>query len=289
VRSKLFGIALAGVAASALAVSTFAVATSGRHSKVQASANLVRAAAKPPGGKAMPVGDLPGWHQVFAGNFTTAVPAGHFPGSVYGARWSVYQNGTPDTWRVGRECPSKVLSVHNGVLDYYLHTVSRFEKWNNVHCVAAALPKVHGAGQTYGRYSVRFRADPVLDYAMAALLWPNDGKWPDHGEIDFAEGRLDGTVNAFAHHADHGGGQQAFDSHKRFTPWHTATVEWTPGKEVFYLDGKVIGTSATLVPNKPMHPVLQADTAYGKVPPNTAAGHIQIAWVVVYTRSAKAH
>jgi hypothetical protein len=222
---------------------------------------------------------------VFAEDFRTAVPAGKFPGSVYGKKWSVYPDGVPDTWHVGKQCPSKVLSVHGGVLDYYLHTVSRFGGSKNVHCVASALPRVRG-GQVYGRYSVRFRSDPVFNYAQAFLLWPDSDKWPADGEIDFAEGRLNDTVQAYAHYADPKGGQQEFDSHKKFAAWHTATVEWLPGKEIFYLDGKEIGTSRKSVPTAPMHMVLQTDTAYGKVPPNAAAGHIQIAWVVIYVRSA---
>lgn len=43
----------------------------------------------PPGGEAMPVGNLPGWKQVFSEDFVSGdVPVGGFPGDVYGPKWS---------------------------------------------------------------------------------------------------------------------------------------------------------------------------------------------------------
>jgi len=232
----------------------------------------------------MPVGDLTGWHQVFADDFTTKATVGSFPGSAYGSKWGVYNEGWPDTSHNGQQCPNEVLSAQSGVLNYYLHTLS-----NGIHCVADPFPKVAGApskggGQTYGRYSVRFKSDSIANYAAAFLLWPDSESWPNDGEIDFPEGTLNGSINAFAHYASASGGQDAFSSNKPFTSWHTATVEWTPGKVAFYLDGTIIGTSTTKVPSNPMHWVLQTDTAYGAVPTNGDSGNIQVDWVTIYTR-----
>ena len=39
----------------------------------------------------MPVGDLTGWHQVFADDFTTDVPIGSFPAEV--SKWTAYPDG----------------------------------------------------------------------------------------------------------------------------------------------------------------------------------------------------
>ena len=69
------------------------------------------------------------------------------------------------------------------------------------------------------------------------------------------------------------------------TGWHTAVTEWTPKSVRFLLDGKVVGSSPdpAMIPNKPMHWVLQTETAInGKKPPASSAGHVLIDWVAAY-------
>src|ERR1700712_5205376 len=147
-----------------------------------------------PSGQAMPVGDLPGWKQVFTEDFTSGnVPLGSFPGPAYSAKWSAnYKDGTPDTagQLSGGDSayfPSKVLSVRNGLLDMYLHTE------NGISMGAAPSPKFGPAkpprsnSLLYGRYSVRFRADALQGYKTAWLLWPDSGIWPRDGEVDYPE------------------------------------------------------------------------------------------------------
>ena len=129
--------------------------------------------------------------------------------------------------------PSKVLSVHNGVLDYFIHSE------NGKHEVAA--PWLTGTqGMKYGRYSIRFRADSLPGYKTAWLLWPDSESWPNDGEVDFPEGNLakGSTINAFAHYASSRGGQDAFPTKTSYAGWHTVTVEWVPGKITFVLDNK---------------------------------------------------
>jgi len=64
----------------------------------------------------LPVGDLPGWKQVFREDFSSGdVPVGAFPGPAYEANWSAgYKDGTPDTagqkGKNSRYYPTKVLS-----------------------------------------------------------------------------------------------------------------------------------------------------------------------------------
>lgn len=234
-------------------------------------------------GQPMPVGDLPGWHQVFTDNFATDVPIGSFPGSVYSTKWSVYPDGWSDTSRHGRYYPSRVLSVHHGVLNYYIHTE------NGIHMVSAPEPKLPGAsagmGQLYGRYTVRFRADSLYGYKTAWLLWPDSEVWPRDGEIDFPEGDLNGTISAFEHYmwGKAGNDQNAFPTTTTYGSWHTATTEWTKGKLTFILDGRTIGITTTRVPNTPMHWVLQTETALdGSIPGATTAGNVQIDWVAIY-------
>ncbi|MBI1375893.1 MAG: family 16 glycosylhydrolase [Frankiales bacterium] len=223
----------------------------------------------------MPRGDLPGWHQVFADDFTTDAPLGSFL-SVYGAGWSAYPSPWRDTSGNGVYDPARTLSVRGGALDIHLHTE------NGTHYVAAPTPRL--PAMTYGRYSVRFRADAVPGYKTAWLLWPDDDRWPLHGEVDFPEGDLDARISAFAHFADANGGQDAFPTTATYSDWHVATVEWTPGRLVFVLDGAVIGVSTTEVPSTPMHWVLQTETRLSGGPPSgTAAGHVQVDWVTAYT------
>ncbi len=236
-----------------------------------------------PSGQPMPVGDLPGWRQVFTDNFATDVPVGSFPGSVYGSKWSAYLDGWTDTSGRGQYYPSKVLSVQNGILTYYIHTE------NGIPMVSALEPKLPGEpagkGQLYGRYTVRFRADSLYGYKAVCLLWPDSGVWPRDGEIDFPEGDLNGIISGFVHHmaGTTGSDQDAFDTQATYGSWHTATTEWTPGKVTFILDGQTIGMSTTRVPNTPMHWVLQTETALdGPIPAASTAGNVQIDWVTMY-------
>jgi hypothetical protein len=211
-------------------------------------------------------------------DFVTPVPLGSFPGTVYGATWVTYDDHHPDTAGKGLMMPSRVLSVHDGMLDFHLHSE------NGLPLGAAALPLLpSGTGQTYGRYSVRFRADPLPGFASAWLLWPDSEQWPSGGEIDFPEGELTSSVNAFMHYANPDGGQDAFPALGSWQGWHTATTEWNPGKVQFFLDGALKATSTTQVPTEPMHWVLQNETAYGAVPAATTAGHLLVDWVVQWS------
>lgn len=80
------------------------------------------------------------------------------------------------------------------MLDLFLHTRG------GTPIGAAPVPIVTKAwqGQTYGRYSVRFRADALPGYKVAWLLWPASDSWSE-GEIDFPEGGLESTMWGFNH------------------------------------------------------------------------------------------
>ena len=233
-----------------------------------------------PSGVAAPRGDRAGWHQVYAEDFGTPNPTGTFPSAGYQRHWDVYDDGWKDTSGNGTYMPSKVLSVHNGVLDYNVRTVG------GQHLVAAPW-LTDTRGNTYGRYSVRFRSDALPGYKTAWLLWPDSERWPADGEIDFPEGGLGkaDTITACAPHASSGGGQDAFPTRATFAGWHTVTVEWVPGKVTFVLDGKVIGTSTTMVPSDAMHWVLQTETNLdGYAPSSAVHGHVLVDWVAFWTR-----
>ncbi len=233
-----------------------------------------------PSDEAMPVGDLPGWHQVFTEDFATAVPLGSFPGSVYGAKWSVYPDGWSDAPGDGVYMPSRVDSVSNGALDYWFHTE------NDKHLIAASMPLLPGGqDQLYGRYAVRFRVDPILGYKMSFLLWPQSETWPRDGELDFPEGDLAGQFGAYTHHqgAKSFGNQDAFETGLMNDGlWHTAVTEWTAAAVRYSLDGALIGVSTNRLPNTPMHWVLQTGRIAGTTVADTVEGHMQIDWAVAY-------
>jgi len=203
------------------------------------------------------------------------VAVGGFADSAYGQKWTVYPDGWEDTSGLGTYAPSRVLSVEDGALTFDLRA-------EDGEYLGAALTAGHTYGRQFGRFSIRWRADPVPGFGLAFLLWPDSERWPDDGEIDFPEGWLDGSITATAHHADPTGGRDRFDTGASMTDWHVTTVEWTPSAVTFSLDGRVVGTSTTDVPQNPMHVVLQAGTnGSGTPPPDDARGRIQVDWVQV--------
>jgi hypothetical protein len=229
-------------------------------------------------GQAMPTGNIAGWTQIWADNFPYNVSLGNFPAGTNG-KWSAYPDGWHDTSGNGTYNCTKVCSVHDGMLDMFIHSE------NGTHYVAVPYPKLSPWGMTYGRYAVRFTADPLPRYKTAWLLWPDSNTWPRDGEIDFPEGNLDSNICAFMHHqgATSGGDQDAFCSQTRYTGWHTAVTEWTPSSVKFYLDGALLGTSTSRIPNTPMHWVLQTETQVSSTAPDNATqGHVYVDWAAVY-------
>jgi hypothetical protein len=71
--------------------------------------------------------------------------------------FGAYPWGWRDTSKRGHYDPD-ILSVSGGILTMHMHTTA-----DGIHHVAAPYAKLPGGGsnQLYGRYSVRFRADPV--------------------------------------------------------------------------------------------------------------------------------
>ncbi len=245
-----------------------------------ASSDVTTETSTSPSGQPMPTGDITGWHQVFADDFTTDVPLGSFPSAV-STKWSAYPDGWTDTSKNGTYEPSKVLSVSNGMLDMFIHTEG------GVHMVSAPEPVIPGGspGLLYARYVVRFRADAIAGYKTAWLLWPDSDTWPQDGEIDFPEGNLNSKIGAFMHHMNgtSGSDQDAYSSQATYTTWHTADLIWTSSACSFTLDGTTLGTSTSKIPSTPMHWVLQTETQLsGGAPSDSAAGHVSVDWVVVY-------
>lgn len=226
-------------------------------------------------GQSMPKGDLPGFKQVFADDFTTDLARGSFPGS-YATRWGSY-DGHGDTFG-GGYYNSDIISMDNGVMDLYLN------KQNGKGQIAAPVPKVNGEwnSQTYGKYTVRFTSEALPGYRTAWLLWPSSGRWAE-GEVDFPEGVLTGQIEAYNHCV----GNPAVNcgwakTGVSYTSWHTASVEWTPSGVEMFLDGRQIMNSTSAIPRTPMRWVLQTETSTSDTSKMTKNGHLKIDWVTMY-------
>jgi hypothetical protein len=236
-----------------------------------------------PSGEGDTAEDIDGWTANYSESFTRDAPTGQFA-SVYGDEWAGY-SGFGDTADVGTYSPDKVLSAHDSVLDFYLHSE------NGQPLVAAPMPDGYN-GQTYGRYSLRFKSDNIDGYKIAFLLWPTSDDWND-GEIDWPEGNLAGVMSpASAQKGTYSDGRMTFDPPERVysktdaTDWHTATTEWTPGLVKFFWDDELVGTTTVPsgVPDAPMRWTLQAETNLdGQSVPADSSGHILIDWVKAWT------
>ncbi|HWH26844.1 MAG TPA: family 16 glycosylhydrolase [Pseudolysinimonas sp.] len=232
----------------------------------------------------LPVGNLPGWTQTAVQDFSTPAALGQV-GTIYGADMRGY-SGFPDTSKHGIYTPDSVLSVSNGMLDYYLHSS------DGVPRVATPIPFGY-AGQTYGRYSVRFRSDYLPGYKIAFLLWPTSDNW-NEGEIDWPEGSLNGKMSPAS--AIKGSlsptWNMSFDavsprswSATDSSTWHVATTEWTPGLVKWFWDGALVAQTSIPagVPTTNFRWTLQAETEIGApAPAASTAGHLQVDWVAQY-------
>ena len=256
-----------------------------------------------PSGQAMPTGNLTmsnslGSHTytpIFKDDFTVDAATGSWGTSDAGA--ILYKNSSnnnagwyeyPDGWSatytngaVGYE-PSQVLSVHDGQLDFYLHT------WNGHPVGANPSPNAGTSGnyQTYGAYSFRIKVSNTMsDFYSAWLLWPQDeSKWCQ-AESDFPEANL-GSLNGFSVFAHNqcnssggNGGQDYFGSSTNMAAWHTYTETWGPGYRSYYVDGSLIGTSTTNVYNNLERWQLQTEPSGSS---SGSSGHIYVDWAVVY-------
>ncbi len=241
-----------------------------------------------PSGQPMPVGDLPGWHQVFADNFANDnYPLGSFTGchmtgcsGTPAVPWGAVEDGHPDTSGNCEYYPLKTWSITGGLMNIFLHTDP-----DGVCMDASLYPLV--APMTYGMYSIRFRADAVLGYKGVFFLWPVNGV---SGEIDFPEANLQNPIHGFLHPIAGAAGAQGFVSNVSWNDWHTATLQWTPYSVTYILDGTPIGTTSIDVPQTPMTLTVrgESDLLGAPKPPASSQGNLQIAWATVYAYTGNA-
>jgi hypothetical protein len=250
-----------------------------------------------PSGQAMPTGDIDSgghiWHQIVAEDFTKDAALGSWGNStctnsvVYtgasGTPWKAYPSCYKDTYQKRAYRSDQVLSVQNGMLDFWLHTVDG-------HPAGANPSPVLPSGsdyQTYGRYEVRIKQDSMnlSEFYQAWLLWPvNDADYKC-AESDFPEAPMgQANVSAFSHYGCTGS-QDYFNEALDRTQWHTYTQEWMPGKRNYLIDGQLIGSATNQVWSGPQRWQLQTETNTSCESTNscTQDGHLQVDWAVVYS------
>jgi hypothetical protein len=251
--------------------------------------------------------------------FTKDAPVGTFAqGSVpdasyltpvytgdYGMGWSAYPDGWPGSYTastVPAYQPSTVVSVHDSVLDFYLHDDA------NGNPVGADLSPWPGGSeyQTYGAYSLCEKVTSpgqLADFYQATLLWPQNKSDGQCAESDFPEtysslngGSLDsGEIYAFAHYGawtpQSGCPSGTWTQDGWHTPidlsqWHVFTQEWGPGYRSYYIDGTRVYTTTHQVWSQPERWQLQMEPSPSSQVPTTktgGTGHLYISWVWIGT------
>ena len=225
----------------------------------------------------MPAGDIPGWHQVFADDFT---------GSALDlTRWHTYSAepaGDPGGW-----FDPNHVSVSGGelVLAGYRDPADG-GRW-----ATAGVSSSLGLSQTYGKYLVRLRFDRGVGVAHTILLWPTDNA--SQPEIDFSEdnGANRQTDYETLHPAPLGP-QIQHATAVDLSQWHTFGVEWTPGRLVYTLDGRDTSVvTGAHVPSTPMVMDIQTQawacgtSTWEQCPNATTPAHVNlyVDWAVAYS------
>ena len=233
--------------------------------------------------KPMPVGNIPGWHQVFSDNFNG--------NRLDRSKWRLYwgkPGGDPAGWFDPRH-----VFVKNGLL-----TISAYrDRRDGGRWATGGVSSSPGLIQTYGKYLVRFRLDRGYGVGHAALLMPADNSWPP--EIDFSEDNgssREGTL-ATLHFGPHDTHWSASLNRVNLTQWHTLGIQWTPDKLQWTIDGRIWKTmSGSNIPNIPMVLDLQTQTwpctgSWGVCPNSSTPRKVNmyVDWAVGYAPNSNAH
>lgn len=270
---------------------------------------------------AMPIGNLPGWTQVLAEDFTKPVELGGFvaqnpsgvllssgltgynqygPGRANGNEMRLYPDNWSTTHGTGLYAPNQTVSVQtgipgaNGVLDVYHHWGTPLNGSRAGALSAAAwfpIPYYSSAFNIgpYARAQFRMcikgvnKLDPTNYHAVPLFIGP---VWPDQGEFDFPEGDIapNAKINGWHHHATAANTQERITGDGRVWGdgvWHIFTVEWTPGRVKYYMGNNLVHDTTNQVSSVPMAFVLQFETTT-TAPLPTTEGHIQVDWLTIY-------
>jgi beta-glucanase (GH16 family) len=232
-----------------------------------------------PSGVAMPVGDLPGWHQTFAEDFN---------GDDLTQRWDVYE-GQPKDDPGGWFMPSHV-SQQDGNL---VLRGSRENTPNGTLYATGGISTEKSFSQLYGKFTVRFRMDKGYGINYVVLLWPATQDGPPEVNIAEDNGKSRNLITSTLHWGGHGTPADYTVkslSGVDFTQWHTVGLEWTPGRLILLLDGHEWSRfESANVPKIKMALALQTQAWYcggnfSDCPNSTTPANVnmQVDWAVAY-------
>jgi beta-glucanase (GH16 family) len=135
--------------------------------------------------------------------------------------------------------------------------------------------------QKYGTWAARVRMSPGENIHPVLILWPSDGVFPDHGEVDYMEASYPERQSAdgFLHYG-HDNQQNYGKVQVDLTQWHVLSVTWTPTSITYYVDGHqwFQDTDPAHLPPTPMSPTIQLD-GVGPIKQNAT---MQVDWLRVY-------
>jgi hypothetical protein len=246
---------------------------------VLAQATVTPRCTNAPSGQVMPLGNLTGWQQVFADDFSGT--------ALNTTRWGAYQgqpSGDPNGWW---DASHVVVNNCKVTLRGYYDSAVKPGIF-----VTGGIGMKEIITQPYGKYEVRMRIDKGNGVSAIALLWPQAAVWPP--EIDFYEdpGGDRTTASAFFHCGTNGNNSCILENkllNYDLSQWHTVGVEWTPGTLKYTIDATVWATlSDSRVPTIPMFLAIQLQALVcsahntcldGTTPANV---NLDIDWVVIY-------
>jgi hypothetical protein len=234
------------------------------------------------GGQAgLPPGVGNGWHLVDSDDFNG--------GSLDTKKWQVYN--AKSTNQVSAWSPDLVW-----VSDGQLQIAGKGSNPSGDGNVSGGVCWCSGNGnQTYGIWQVRAKFENGKGYGQAILLWPQSGRWPQDGELDFVEAPR--ATKDVAYGTVHWGDTDTSDEtelHGDYTEWHTYTVEWRPDRVRMFIDNQVLYDSAAskvhpVIPHTPMQLAIQQEpgpfsTNWVPRPDTTTPDQVvmHIDWVKIY-------
>ena len=215
------------------------------------------------------------WQRVWSTNFAVAVPLGQFPGADK-SQWGDYPSPWPDTatqrnYAVhGYYDPATTTWISGG----YLH-LKMWRGAGSIHS-AAVYPKA-ARDIKYGRFIEVVRVSKVArGYKSAHLLWPVGNA---DNEVDFPENAWTNSPAAYVHYGANSPTVN-FGTNVRWSDWHTYEIRWQPGHLAFYIDGKLVGSTARGVPDVNMSWIIQNESALnGPSAPVNSSAQMDISYV----------
>lgn len=202
---------------------------------------------------------LPSKTGSFFVGFNSDTPTGGVS-AAYPNHWQPYPDGMSSKYY-----SNQISSIHNGVLDFYLH--------DGMGMAGTFGTKTDAYSHQGGTFSIRMRTRDGAGVGLATMLWPSSDS-QDDGEIDFPEGSLNGTAHVYHHllPPNNPGKSYNGDLHVDMSEWHTYSVVWVSGKSVkYYVDDELRVTVTDNVPTSEHRFMIQTG--------NTGTGHVYIDWV----------